>query len=174
MDNDDFWGVIEEARARLAADDRQHEALGKLLVEALRGRKGDDIARWEFVFWQTMSSAYRWDLWGVSELVNDHQGEQGFVAFRTWLIGLGRQAFEAVLADPDSAAELLPRDVQGEPCGDVDGELVMMAPRKAYEAAYQAELPTPTLDLFREPRGEPLRDSELTTTFPRVAKALGL
>ena len=174
MTSDEFWSILAEARAHLAADDREHASLGELLVDVLRVLPREAITGWDLCFWKLMASAYRWDLWGVSELVNEHEAEPGFVAFRSWLIGRGREAYEAALADPDAMAEWLPRGARGEVIGRVDGESIMNAPRRAYVAAFEQELPTATLDLFRAPRGEPVRDSELTTTYPKVAAALGL
>jgi hypothetical protein len=34
------------------------------------------------------------------------------------------------------------------------------------------QLPTPTLDLFVDPRGEPIREADLAVCFPKVAAAL--
>ena len=77
-----------------------------------------------------------------------------------------REAFEAALEDPDSLAPHVRKDIDGTPMAYVA--------RDAYEKVTGSELPTPTLDLFAEPIGEPVLQSDLSTRFPRVAKALGV
>ena len=73
--------------------------------------------------------ANRHDLWRVANLANGGASHDGFYYFRLWLVGMGKQVFEAALADPDSLADVL------DPAYDMyEAEMYGAAP-DAYEAA---------------------------------------
>jgi hypothetical protein len=50
--------------------------------------------------------ATRWDIWGAGYVLDEGMGDDSFKDFRSWLIGQGRDVFEAVLADPDSLVDV--------------------------------------------------------------------
>lgn len=160
MDEDDFWTLIDQARA----DSADPEGQARWLIQRLSDRRGGDIQRFNEHFQQAMIRAYRWDLWGVSSMVHGHEDQTGFVGFRAWLVSCGRESFDAALTDPDSLAPLI------EP--KVDGTPLTYVARDAYEASMGSELPTATLDLFAEPAGDPIQPSDLSTRFPKIAAAL--
>lgn len=163
MDQDAFWELIAEAREHAVEPAGQ----AAWLARALERRGADAIEGFHFVFARLMARAYRWDLWGVASLAHGgHGDEEAFMGFRGWLASLGREAFEAALEDPDSLAPHVRKDIDGTPMAYVA--------RDAYQKVTGSELPTPTLDLFAEPIGEPVLQSDLSTRFPRVAKALGV
>ncbi len=164
VDEEQAWRLIGEARAI----DPSPEAMARHLVHVLTDAgNARHIQRFDEIFSRWMLRCYRWDLWGVSGLVSGGHGDQeSFMAFRSWLISLGEQVFDKALEDPDSLAPFLVSGPSGEP--------LCYVARDAYEAVEGSELPTPTLDLFAEPHGQPIPASDLTTQFPKIAAALGL
>ncbi len=161
MEEDDFWSLLAES-AEQAAD---VEGQARWLTDKLATLPGEQIRRFDTHLQRQMIRGYRWDLWGVASLANGHEDQEGFVGFRAWLVSRGQTAFEAALEDPDSLAPIIERNV--------DGTALTYTARNAHKRATGAELPTATLDLFAEPRGEPIQPSDLTTRFPKVAAALG-
>jgi hypothetical protein len=102
MDREQFWALIEAAKAATGGDCRAQTAqlvaaLGQGLVEA--------ILDWDRIHSELRVESYRWDLWGAASLINGGCGDDGFDYFRGWLLGQGRAVWQAALADPDSLAD---------------------------------------------------------------------
>jgi hypothetical protein len=53
-----------------------------------------------------LDASYREDLWGAAYLINGGCSDDGFDAFRGWLMTQGRTVFARAVAEPDSLAEL--------------------------------------------------------------------
>ncbi|MEW1546365.1 DUF4240 domain-containing protein [Streptomyces tsukubensis] len=98
MDTDEFWTVIETARA--ASDKPFAEALTDVLAELPLER----ILDYDERFHTVRESVYRWDVWAASYLIGGWFSDDGFIDFRAGLISLGRDWFEQVAAAPDSLA----------------------------------------------------------------------
>jgi Protein of unknown function (DUF4240) len=47
------------------------------------------------------------DLWGAAYTINGGASDDGFYYFRCWLIGMGKDIYEAAVADPDSLADVV-------------------------------------------------------------------
>jgi hypothetical protein len=103
MDADAFWTLIERSgretgtkKARLAWLDRQLNTLS-----------ADDII--DFQMWTDICQ-YRsntWELWAAYFAVFGSGSDDGFLYFRSWLVSLGRETFECVVAEPDRLIEVL-------------------------------------------------------------------
>lgn len=53
----------------------------------------------------TRESANTYRLWRAADIMMDGRcSTDGFHYFQMWLVGLGREAYEAAIADPDSLA----------------------------------------------------------------------
>ena len=156
--NEIHWSYVEKSRAA-ATPEGQAELLRGTLAQLPLG----EIAAFDHWFWQQMQLLYSWDLWGVASLAG-HDGEEPFLRFRAWVVSLGRAAARDAAADADSLASFI---FAGAEAPDF-----CHAGREAYEGIAGSELPTPTLNLFAKPRGEPIQNSELTTRFPCVSAAL--
>tara|TARA_B100001750_G_C15506590_1_gene600772 strand:+ start:1645 stop:2151 length:507 start_codon:yes stop_codon:yes gene_type:complete len=166
VDEERFWQLIDAAREVSAMASGQAAWLEKQLRhEGPEGTQPGALIRdFDQCFWVQMQKAFRWDLWGVASLVHGEGTQEVFLAFRAWLISLGRERFEAALADPDSLASEVWPAATGLPLCYVG--------RNAWAGLFEGQLPTPTLDLFVEPRGEPIKESDLAVRFPKVAAAM--
>ena len=102
MANDRFWTIIDGTAGYQSDPDLQIEAL----AEALRRLSPAELATFAAAFDGKMDESFRWDLWGAAYVVHGGSSDDGFDYFRTWLISRGRAAFEQVLQDPDSLADL--------------------------------------------------------------------
>lgn len=114
--------------------------------------------------------AYAWDLWDVAYLMKGGASDDSFLYFRGWLIGRGREVFEAALADPTTLADRFTPD---DPSCFED-ESLLYAPVKALrrltgdDRAYHADPRTAPREPA-EPRGERWDESEISNRFPEVA-----
>ncbi|WP_030751483.1 DUF4240 domain-containing protein [Streptomyces griseus] len=168
MDETEFWEIIDATREEAEGDpDEQAD----LLVERLTRLDPDTVLDYARHFEARFNRAYHWDVWGAAVVLLDGAGtaEEGFDAFRCWLIGQGREVYEGGVADPDALAELLE---EFDPELDGDGEELGFAADEAYETLTGSE--TPDLGLVMpagEPEGVPLdlaHGPDLAARLPRL------
>jgi hypothetical protein len=101
MDENAFWALIEQSGRERSTKKARLEWLD----ERLGGFSVDDII--DFQKWLDICE-YRsnvWDLWVAYHAVFPLGLEDGFLYFRWWLVSLGRETFERVMADPDTLIE---------------------------------------------------------------------
>ncbi|MFM8271034.1 MAG: DUF4240 domain-containing protein [Gemmata sp.] len=116
-----FWKVVGDA---YRLDPFEHfEALKDRLSEL----KWFEVVEFQARFDEAVARANALDLWGAAALINGGCSDDGFRDFRVWLVGRGRRAYEAALADPDTLADIL----NGDP---VDGFGLDSAALRVYEA----------------------------------------
>jgi hypothetical protein len=96
MNEDSFWQIIEECFSRGNPDERL-----EAYVARLEELPHEEVVEFQRVLNSVMVRAYRWDLIGAACFLGCGQSDDGFEDFRAWLISLGRETFENVLADPD-------------------------------------------------------------------------
>jgi Protein of unknown function (DUF4240) len=123
MDQELFWRIITKA---CGSSVYETEEWAENLESALIGLKPEEIIEWNQIFDRLAASAYRIDLWGAAYIINGGASDDGFYYFRCWLIGMGREVYEAAIANPDSLADVV------DPKMDVDAEA------EIYAAAHQA------------------------------------
>src|SRR5215471_9411707 len=99
MDEPTFWTLVEAAKAEATpALSNQPEILRKKL-EALPPR---EIVEFDRIFTQLHHDAYRWDLWAAAYIIEGGCSDDGFTDFRSWLISMGRDVYDAALRDPET------------------------------------------------------------------------
>jgi Protein of unknown function (DUF4240) len=111
MDENQFWVFIEEAR-------RESEGKRKVFLGIVKDHLSTLEAD-EMIGFQSMINGLKWragraDLWGAAFILNGGCSDDGFDDFRGWLIAQGRAVYEAALENPDSLADIVPDDVQGD------------------------------------------------------------
>lgn len=67
----------------------------------------EDIIVFNRIYHQKMRRAYTWDLWAAGYIIGRGCSDDGFTEFRNYVIGHGREFYEAALRDPDGMAETL-------------------------------------------------------------------
>lgn len=124
MDKGAYWDIVEAARA----DGGDASEVAERVVADLRARPPEVV--FEFVQQQglLLADSYSWELWGAAYIVNGGCSDDGFDYFRGWLLAQGRAAFEAVVAAPDSLADLIDAGDEAE------GEDMLAAGASAYKA----------------------------------------
>jgi hypothetical protein len=103
MNTATFWKIIDSSRKRSKGDkDDQLD----LIQEKLESLDEEEIVEFKHCLDVEMARAYRWDLIGAACFVGCGLSDDGFMDFRAWLVSLGKDTFESVLADPERIAEL--------------------------------------------------------------------
>jgi hypothetical protein len=105
-----FWQLVGES----AGNGTDHQSQATALRVALDRLTPQEIEAFADIFDELMRRSYRWDLWGAGFVVEGGMSDDGFEYFRRWLISQGEAVFQKVSADPDSLADIIPDDHDGE------------------------------------------------------------
>jgi hypothetical protein len=98
-----LWQIIDRVRAVAGGELTASVDAFRIELEAL-----DDQALLEVDagFSRAMQRAYDHDLWAAAYLIHGGCGDDAFWDFRAGLIALGREVFDAALANPDLLADI--------------------------------------------------------------------
>ena len=164
MDTNDFWALIDRSAAT-AVEDQDVQA--EFLREQLRAMGAEAVRGFQAEYDRARAAAYTWDLWGAAYLITGGCSDDGFEYFRAWLIGRGRRAYDAALADPDSLAALC--DPERD---DYDFEDLGYAAYEAYrELTGSDEWPGGDVSHPSDPAGENWDfddDAEMASRYPKL------
>ncbi len=164
MDQERFWDIVAKA---CRSDLRKVDRWDTKLQAALSKLEAAEIIEWNHIFDRLAARAYTVDLWGAAYVINGGASDDGFYYFRCWLIGMGRDVYEAAVANPDSLADVVHPDI------DAEAEI--------YAAAHQAWMvvtgrpdtdPYPARNEDAELRGDDWNfddDDEVRRRLPRLA-----
>jgi hypothetical protein len=104
MNTQDFWDLIDKTRSASAGNsDKQAE----LLVGELAKLSEVEILGYQEILDDLQDEAYIAELWEVAYILEMGCGDDGFMDFRAWLIGQGKDVFDKALADPESLVDLV-------------------------------------------------------------------
>ena len=106
MPSDYFWALIEKTLPFKNNQAKQADALHQALVALPPA----DIEAFDIAYRTEIIRSYSWGLWGAAYVIHGGASDDAFHYFREWLIAQGRATFEQALADPDSLADLIPKD----------------------------------------------------------------
>lgn len=106
MNVEQFWKLIEKThQISNGAPDKQAE----LLIDELAKLSEADILSYQSILDDMKDKAYIAELWDVAFIMASGWGcsDDGFMDFRAWLIGQGREVFEKGLSDPESLVDIV-------------------------------------------------------------------
>lgn len=101
MTENEFWILV----ARNRPEQTQEELVRKLKL-SITPLSDEDLKAFDKLYGQKMRLLYRWDIWGCAYIVGGCDSEYDFAEFRNFVISLGQEWFERVIADPDALGEL--------------------------------------------------------------------
>lgn len=108
MQPGEFWTLIEQARVD-ASDDHgagpSSAAIGAALADRLSGLPPERIVEFYQRYLQTVSRADQWRVCASAFVIWNYISDDSFSDFKAGLVGLGQEAFEQVVADPDVLAD---------------------------------------------------------------------
>ncbi len=168
MNVDHFWQLIESSREGFDPGrtdgnmEQQREELRKLLLKL----PPQEIIDFRNHLLEQMNAAFHWDLWGAAYIIAGGCSDDGFVDFRSWLISMGRRAFENAVSDAESLMEVA--DTPG--IEDVFFEGFPEVPAQAYGELTGREIPEYAGHSPINPAGEKWSDNErnLEQRFPKL------
>jgi len=158
MNSERFWQLIDESRA--AADSDPFEQ-SQQLTAALADLPPEEIVDFDQLARDFQDRAYTADLWEACYVIEPGCSDDGFYAWRQWLIGQGRAAFERALAQPDTLADIVDADQES------GFELLLGVADEAYAQVTGGPLPyllrpsAPLMEALHE-------DEEIFQRFPRL------
>ncbi|GLY50019.1 DUF4240 domain-containing protein [Lentzea sp. NBRC 102530] len=101
MDLNAFWVLIEGSCAQGSDRDTRQE----WLAAALAVLPAREVVEFAVRLDEVRRRVDTWALWHAAAVVHGgYCGTDSFFYFQSWLIGLGREVFESVAADPDALA----------------------------------------------------------------------
>ena len=175
MSTDSFWSLIAEMKKECGQD--MDASIG-WVTEQLTARGPQQAQDFHDTLHGYQDLAYQYGLWSAASLMCENGcSDEGFIAFRAWLIAQGKEVYLAALADPDSLADV-------EPYGGCQFEELTYAGNKALErmtgqsaydgtddAAYNTLLAELRQDIvYGEGINYPCEWDELTAHFPRLCE----
>jgi hypothetical protein len=111
MDEEQFWKIVAKA---CRSNPRSAEKWDQRLQSALEKLPPAEIIEWNHIFDRLAARAYTVDLLGAAYLINGGASDDGFYYFRCWLIGMGRDVYEAAVAHPDSLSDAVEPGIDAE------------------------------------------------------------
>jgi hypothetical protein len=158
MDETRFWKLLDEAR-----NEGEDEETGvEELIERLQECAPGDIADFQRLLSAKLARVYSQELSAAEYALSGYTSADGFLYFAAWLVWRGREAYESVLAEPDTLPDFDPPDMPW--C-----EPLLSAAATAYEAATGEEL-----DLYVDEQHRPafqgarFTPEQLPARFPRI------
>ncbi|MFK3979056.1 DUF4240 domain-containing protein [Micromonospora sp. NPDC050397] len=101
MNVDEFWFLLEASRSAGAKRKEREAFLRQRLWRAPRPHLLDFVQHLS----GTREPANTYRLWRAADIImGEGCGTDSFHYFQMWLVGLGRDVYEAAIADPDSLA----------------------------------------------------------------------
>jgi hypothetical protein len=173
MDKARFWELVAASRAsfdprlRDGNMDKQVERLEALL----RDLAPAEIVDFQRELDEREKEAYRWDLWAAAFIIGGGCSDDCFTDFRSWLISMGREVYEAALKDPDGLVDVADADGVEEP----SFEEFQYVPRRVYEEKTGKDLPASGIRRPAEPTGEEWAEDgdDLSRLLPRLWAKFG-
>ncbi len=138
MRTDDFWAVIDRATADRPGSP---DVVAERVVDDLAGRAPDEIVAWGRHLDKVMAASGKEDLWAAAYLINGGCDDDGFDAFRGWLIANGRDVLAKAVREPDSLAALPAVKAAAKTGAVFEAGAVLTIAAEAYRKATGEELP---------------------------------
>jgi len=168
MDTSRFWAIIGESRNCFDSEllDGNMDVQLEQLQTLLNALPPEEVVQFQTEFDKRMIEANRWDLWGAAYIIEGGCSDDGFADFRSWLISMGRDVYEAALRDPQSLVEVA--DASGVEATSFEEFQYVAA--QTYEERTGEELPDTGVSGVSEPVGEPWSEDgdDLERLLPKL------
>lgn len=98
VNKDTFWTLIDQAKEHPGGP-------SEWLLEQLVSMGPEQAKKFDTIARVYMDAAYQYGLWTAASVMERNGcSDDGFIDFRAWLVGQGREVYLAALKDPDSLA----------------------------------------------------------------------
>ena len=138
MRTDDFWAVIARATADRPATPGE---VAKRAVAELAEHDPEEIVAWGRHLDKVMVASGTEDLWAAANVIHGGCSEEGFDAFRGWLIAHGRDAVARSVKSPDSLAAVAVVKAAADTGAVFEAAEVLSIAAEAYQQATGGAMP---------------------------------
>lgn len=163
MNGEEFWNLVATVHEGSGGD---MDVKCKLLADELRRLGPDGAHSFARHFYESFNRACAWTLWDAAYIINGGCSDDSFTDFRSTLISMGKEIFEAALVDPESLAKV---DVGA---GQPTYEGYQYVASQVYEELADKEMPLDN-EYPPEPSGVQTEEWELEKRFPKLAAKFG-
>ncbi len=164
MTEEIFWKLIDASRA---ARNPQLSDQAQVLERELACLPPAEIVQFDRMFRELHAKAYTWNLWAAAFIIEGGCSDDGFMDFRSGLIGLGRDAYVDAVRDPATLASQPTRGV------DFSQEELAYAAANAYRRLTGSDIPDSGVEQPSEPAGEPWDEDRVAEKYPDLASKFG-
>lgn len=151
MRTDDFWAVIAQATADRPGSPAE---VAERAIADLAARDPEEIVAWGRHLDKVMVASGTEDLWAAAYLIHGGCSDEGFDAFRGWLIAHGRDAVAGSVRSPDSLADMPAVRSAAESGAVFEAGEVLSIAAEAYAKATGSELPAGDRPVTRPDAGD--------------------
>lgn len=170
-----FWQLIDEAKAKTTNVEDQAEELVQILIK----RTVKEIIGFQKVFETQLEAlceaklfAAAYYIMAIDEEEEEDEEDDRFSYFCAWLIAQGKEVTQKAIENPDSLADIL--------TVNEDGECICECEMMLYVADNAYEMKTGNEDFYEkfesdpifELRGEIEEDAEYSVLFPKLVALL--
>jgi hypothetical protein len=163
MNEATFWSLLAKARKRGATS-----ACDCCLTRYLKKLSDEEVSDFVLMLYEKVCDLNNWRVWGAGEVITPYMSGDSFHYFRTWIVGVGKKAFEAALKDPDSLGPFID-DSEGEI--NIDNEALEYVAVKILQERGVKIDPRDRCgrNADDEPSGEPFEIESVAASFPKLA-----
>lgn len=126
----------------------------------------EEVLAFAAEFDRRRSELNRWPVWGAGYVMAGGMSDDGFLYFRSWVVGLGRGAFETALRDPDALGAYAdePEELESEEVAYVATMVLGSRGEDPDLVPYRSE---------DRPEGEPFDEETVGAAYPRLTAKFG-
>jgi Protein of unknown function (DUF4240) len=163
MTESTFWGLLAKARRRGATS-----ACSCCLARYLKKLSDQEVSDFGFILYEKVCELNAWRLWGAGQVIAGDMSGDSFHYSRTWIVGVGKKAFDTAKKDPDALGQFLDLD---EETINVDNEaLEYVALEILQERGLNSDPRERSgLSADAEPSGTPFELETLAADYPKLA-----
>jgi hypothetical protein len=135
----EFWSLVETAREDVSGEGVRWPSgsvIGRALGVRLAQLPAERIVEFYYCYHRVVARAHQWGCCAAAYVIWGYISDDAFADFKAGLVGLGREAFEQVVADADALADH--PMVQAIAAGQVD-RFALAAEELQFAASYAFE-----------------------------------
>jgi len=96
-----FWALVTRDKPEQSSAD-----LTLSLRQQLESLDDEALKAFDKILGQQLRRSYSWSIWGAAYIVTGCDSDDAFTEFRCFLLSLGQQWYNKIIANPDSLGEL--------------------------------------------------------------------
>jgi hypothetical protein len=163
MTESQFWSLLAKGRRRGATS-----ACDCCMARYLKKLTDREVSDFGLMLYEKICDLNTWRVWGAGEVILPQMSGDSFHYFRTWIVGVGKKAFDVAMKDPDALGPFI--DAAEDPI-NIDNEALEYA---AIEVLKERGIVADPRDRSNRdpdarPDGEPFDYKNVAASYPKLA-----